>query len=237
MWRPLQSPHHTATAQALLGGGNPPEPGEVTRAHGGILLLDEFLEFPTRLREGLREPLERAELRISRRGHSEVLPAKFQLIATSNLCPCGDFVPKKYEPSCRFSKIKCQSYLERLSGPLADRFDILSYSYNWNEEQNIGSEDIHSQVLQAQSFQKGHRGQDKENGRLQWNELLKELERPTHLSYLPESVRSKRRHLAILRVARSLADLDLQEKIRIEHIRQALDFSWRPFEALRESFL
>ena len=236
-WRPLQSPHHTATAQALLGGGNPPEPGEITRAHGGILLLDEFLEFPTRLREGMREPLERLEVRISRRGHSEILPAKFQLIATSNFCPCGDFVPKKHQPSCRFSRNKCQSYLERLSGPLADRFDILAYSQNWNEEQSYGSEEIYKHILSAQSFQKELRGQTESNGRLSWNQLLASLERPTHLTYLPEAGRSKRRHMAILRVARSLADLDEKEKIEISHIRRALDYSWRPFESLRESFL
>ena len=235
-WRPLQSPHHTASAQALLGGGNPPEPGEITRAHGGILLLDEFLEFPMRLREGLREPLERGEIKISRRGFSEKMPAQFQLIATSNLCPCGDYVPKRHQPACRFSKYKCQSYLERLTGPLADRFDIMSFSYNWDGKEEISAEEIYNPIIKAQEFQK-KRKQINPNARLQWNELLMHLERPTHLAYLPEGGRSKRRHISILRVARSLADLDNSEKIQIKHIRQALDHAWRPFEDLKESFL
>jgi magnesium chelatase family protein len=234
-WRPLQAPHHTATPQAILGGGNPPEPGEITRAHGGLLLLDEFLEFPVRIREGLREPIERGEVQISRRGFSETLPAKFQLIATTNLCPCGDFVPKKIQPICRFSKSKCQSYLERLTGPLADRFDILAFSNDWKAQADVQAAEILSQINSAQSFMK-LREQEKPNARLDWGELMKHLEKPTHIAYLPEGGRSRRRHISILRVARTLADLDQSEKIKITHIREAMELSWRPFENLKESF-
>ena len=119
-WRPFVAPHHSATSISVIGGGLPPEPGEITRAHGGILYLDEFLEFDNEVKEALREPVEKHEIRISRKGTSIVFPARILLLATSNLCPCGDLVPGG-RTSCSYSLFKCRSYMNRLSGPMLDR--------------------------------------------------------------------------------------------------------------------
>ena len=223
-WRPIQAPHHSATAQGILGGGNPLEPGEVTRAHHGVLMMDEFLEFSDRIREGLREPIELSEIQISRMGQSRILPAKFQLVATTNLCPCGEFVPKKIQPFCRFSRQKCQAYLERLSGPLVDRFDVFCFSENWLESQEVETSAIYKKVLKATEFMKTKRNQRKKNCQLSWQELMQEVDEMTLIDYLPTAGRSRRRHISILRVARSLADFDACLKIQKEHIRQALEF-------------
>ncbi|MEO7852966.1 MAG: YifB family Mg chelatase-like AAA ATPase, partial [Rubrivivax sp.] len=123
--RPFRSPHHSASAVALVGGGSPPRPGEISLAHGGVLFLDELPEFPRAALEALREPLESGRITISRAAHQATFPARFQLVAAMNPCPCGYLgafaVTGK---SCRCTPDAVSRYQSRLSGPLLDRIDL-----------------------------------------------------------------------------------------------------------------
>jgi magnesium chelatase family protein len=119
---PLRSPHHTASAVALIGGGSSTiRPGEISIAHGGVLFLDELGEFPVSVLEALRQPLEEGVVRISRAATSATMPARFQLVAAMNPCPCGEGTT---HGSCRCSDAARSRYARRLSAPLLDRFDL-----------------------------------------------------------------------------------------------------------------
>jgi magnesium chelatase family protein len=123
--RPVRSPHHSASAVALVGGGSPPRPGEISLAHAGVLFLDELPEFPRSALEALREPLETGRITISRAGHQAQYPARFQLIAAMNSCPCGwqgAFAASGRQCSCNGDAVR--RYQARLSGPLLDRIDM-----------------------------------------------------------------------------------------------------------------
>ena len=133
-WRPFINPHHTTSPLSMIGGGVPLFPGEISKAHGGFLFLDEYLEFHPKVQEALREPLEKGEIRLVRQGKCMVFPARFLLVATSNLCPCGDYEPNK-PVQCAYSLRRCQAYLDRLSGPMLDRFDLLAFSKDWKKRQ------------------------------------------------------------------------------------------------------
>jgi len=119
---PFRNPHHTASAVAILGGGQNPKPGEVTLAHKGVLFLDELPEFRRDVLEGLREPLENGEITIARSNKIIKFPAKFMLVAAYNPCPCGFYGDNEKECICTISEIK--KYHKKLSGPLMDRIDI-----------------------------------------------------------------------------------------------------------------
>lgn len=120
--RPFRAPHHSITPAGLIGGGNPPRPGEITYAHGGVLFLDEFSEFRREARESLRQPLESGEIRIARAGHVYRFPCRFLLVAATNPCPCGNAGhPKKI---CRCSPAVLSRFARRFSGPLLDRIDL-----------------------------------------------------------------------------------------------------------------
>jgi magnesium chelatase family protein len=120
--RPTCSPHHTASAVALVGGGSPPRPGEISLAHHGVLFLDELPEFPRTALEALREPLETGRITIARAARRAEFPARFQLIAAMNPCPCG-FLGAR-QPACRCSPDQVARYQGKLSGPLIDRIDL-----------------------------------------------------------------------------------------------------------------
>ena len=120
--RPTASPHHTASAVALVGGGSPPKPGEVSLAHNGVLFLDELLEFPRAALEALREPLESGHITISRAARRAEFPAQFQLIAAMNPCPCG-YLGSALK-ACRCTPDQIARYQGKLSGPLLDRIDL-----------------------------------------------------------------------------------------------------------------
>jgi magnesium chelatase family protein len=123
--RPVRSPHHSASAPALVGGGSPPRPGEISLAHGGVLFLDETPEFPRTALEALREPLESGRITISRAARQAVFPARFQLVAAMNPCPCGYLGAfAATGRNCRCTPDAVQRYQGRLSGPLLDRIDI-----------------------------------------------------------------------------------------------------------------
>ncbi len=120
--RPTCHPHHTASAPALVGGGSPPRPGEISLAHHGVLFLDELAEFPRAALEALREPLETGTIRIARAAHSAQFPARFQLIAAMNPCPCGWLGAS--QKACRCTPDQVSRYQGKLSGPLLDRIDL-----------------------------------------------------------------------------------------------------------------
>jgi magnesium chelatase family protein len=123
--RPVRSPHHSASAVALVGGGSPPRPGEISLAHGGVLFLDELPEFPRAALEALREPLETGQITISRAARQSTFPARFQLVAAMNPCPCGWLgAPAATGRSCRCTPDQISRYQGRLSGPLLDRIDL-----------------------------------------------------------------------------------------------------------------
>ncbi len=122
--RPLRSPHHSASAVALVGGGSPPRPGEISLAHGGLLFLDELPEFPRAALEALREPLETRRITIARAAHSAQFPADFQLVAAMNPCPCGWLGAQVAGRACRCTPDQVARYQGKLSGPLLDRIDL-----------------------------------------------------------------------------------------------------------------
>lgn len=225
-WRPLAAPHHSIPLISMVGGSSPIVPGELSRAHGGVLLLDELLEFSMSVQEALREPMESGEVRVSRRGVQARLPARFQTIATTNLCPCGKYVPNQMV-RCRFSLRKCRSYLERLSGPVVDRFDVMSFSNKWVGQRAIDPKEVQEHLREVFAFQKS-RGSGS-NCRLSIGDVSKDLLKEVHVAgYWGEDM-SLRRKRAVLRVARTLADLELKSKIEISHMSKAEDYAIRPF--------
>ena len=144
-WRPLVSPHQSITHAAFLGGGSNLFEGEIERVQGGILLLDEFLEFDPEILESLRGPMTGDKLRLSRgASHREIL-SNFQVVATTNLCPCGKWTPLKNIMSCRFARLKCTRYLEKFSGPILDRFGLLLFSH-YKQDRNIKGQHILERV-------------------------------------------------------------------------------------------
>ena len=225
-WRPLAAPHHSIPRISMVGGSSPIVPGELSRAHGGILLLDELLEFSGQVQEALREPMESGEVRVSRRGVQAKLPARFQTIATTNLCPCGKYVPGEII-RCRFSLRKCRSYLERLSGPMVDRFDVMSFSDKWKGKRKISPNDLKEHLNEVFEFQK-KRGWGS-NSSLSIGQITPDLLKEVHVAgYWGENM-SLRRKRAVLRVARTFADLELKSKIGLPHISKAEDYAIGPF--------
>jgi len=234
-WRPYVNPHHTTTPLSIIGGGVPLFPGEISRAHGGLLVLDEYLEFHPKVQEALREPIEKGAIRLVRQGQSFEFPCQFVLAATSNLCPCGDYVPGK-NTSCAYSLRRCQSYLDRLSGPMLDRFDILAFSNQWAEKKRSYSlKSMYQEVIEASQFRLKQRKQEKFNSQLSLQELEFMLDKQS-LAHLPETT-SHRRKRALLRVARSFSDFQKEEHISCSSIEKVFDFTVKNFHFLKNRML
>jgi magnesium chelatase family protein len=245
-WYPLAQPHHSVTLRGMIGGGQHMGgslhigEGEITRAHGGILFLDEFLEFRPEILEALREPLENGVIHLSRGDTSACLPSKFQLIATTNLCPCGIWTPDQKTRTCRFSRKRCYSYSDRLSGPLLDRFQILHFTWPNKKdfcsqpnglERNISTLQLIDKVGVATQVRK-LRKQRRSNESLTLNEI--ELLDPGVLrsSFLSTEMGSERRKMSTFRVARTLADLDGETKVKSAHLQKAQIFTHKNFQRL-----
>ncbi len=239
LWRPVQQPHHTATPLAMIGGGAKASLGEITRAHGGVLLLDELLEFRSEVQEALREPVETGEITVIRAGVSQTHPSRFLLLATTNLCACGKFVPGGgvAAQSCICSSRVRRRKLGRLTGPFLDRFALVDFSHEWGAvgEGSRDSSDIQARVANAIEFRK-------ERGGLAPNAYadaaileasLTEFQRDTLLSDIRRV--SRRRLIAVLRVARTIADLDARIAISSEDLDEAIRFAYRRHELLAMS--
>lgn len=218
-WRPLEQPHHSITPQAMIGGGSPVRPGVISRAHGGVLVMDEFLEFHAQVLEALREPIENGSIEIARHGCRERLPAKFQLIATTNLCPCGQLYPERLE-GCSRSLTRCRAVCRRLSGPLLDRFDLLVFSHLWLQAgPRVRLSEVRETVTRLAEFAR-KRG-----------EVPMRL--PKEYEDLPMSHRRKR---SLLRVARAFADYDESAEVRSEHLHKAAGLSTLAMTSLAQLF-
>ncbi|MFH8136000.1 YifB family Mg chelatase-like AAA ATPase [Pantoea osteomyelitidis] len=228
--RPFRAPHHSASLYALIGGGSLPRPGEISLAHNGVLFLDELPEFERKVLDSLREPIESGEITISRARAKVNYPARFQLVAAMNPSPTGHYQGNHN----RCSPQQVLRYLSRLSGPFLDRFDlslevpllsggILSQQRHASET----SHEVRARVLLARARQLERAG--KINAHLsnpdiqQWCEILPDdatwLE--TILNTLGLSVRAWQR---ILKVARTIADLAGEERIRREHLQEAVSY-------------
>jgi magnesium chelatase family protein len=240
LWRPVIHPHHSSTPLALIGGGVPPKPGELSRAHRGLLILDELLEFDPKVQETLREPMEEGSLRLSRGSKAVKYPAMAQVVATTNLCPCGDFTPGN-KPSCRFSKHRCQSYAQRLSGPVVDRFEILHFSQLQRRRPGedpatmglIRGDLILENLIETRNWLKSIGRNGPVNARRALAELEAEYDSFFFEHMMTKDLGSHRRYQATLRVARSFADLERLENVQGRHFDMALDIAWKPFEKLR----
>jgi len=228
--RPFRQPHHSASAAALVGGGSRPRPGEITLAHHGVLFLDELPEFPRGVLEVLREPLESGEIVIARARDRVRFPARFQLVAAMNPCPCGYLGDP--EQRCRCSPEQVQRYRARLSGPLLDRIDLhLSVRREptrlQHSERTSSSHEWAQQVAAAQARQLTRQGCV--NAHLDLNGVraycvLSESDRQW-LENAGERLRLSLRALhRVLKVARTLADLDNQDTLQRPHLAEALQY-------------
>lgn len=236
--RPFRAPHHTASSVALVGGGSSPKPGEISLAHQGVLFLDELPEFDRRVLEVLREPLESGSILISRALRKIEFPAKFQLIAAMNPCPCGYLGSQK---GCRCSLEQIKRYRGKISGPLLDRIDLqievggLSSKMMVENAKTAAPENsatVRERVMKAIEFQKA-RSQTLANARLV-NDKLKQVcvlqpETQQLIHRAMEQLNlSARAYHRILRVSRTIADLAESEQIQNDHVLEAM--SYRKFD-------
>ncbi len=235
--RPFRSPHHTASDAGLIGGGRQAMPGEITLANNGVLFLDELTEFRRNVLETLRQPLEQGQVVISRANYTVRFPAKFQLVAAMNPCPCGNFGTTRQ--ICRCTPVQVKRYLGRISGPLLDRIGLhinlraVEHSSICNDRSSrLGSREIHEQVMIAYEIQKRRYSSTpgiKRNNDLRAS-LLKRFCPMTEdaLSLLNNANRrlmfSVRSRHNIIKVARTIADLAKSEIIRAEHIAEAIQY-------------
>lgn len=229
--RAFRSPHHTASAVALVGGGSPPRPGEVSLAHHGVLFLDELPEFSRHVLEVLREPLESGRISISRAAHQADFPARFQLIAAMNPCPCGYL--GHYLPRCRCSPDAVARYRARISGPLLDRIDLrvdvpaVAPDDLARGDGGEPSRSVRERVARAHERQLGRQG--RANARLEGDEVtLRARPDPRARTLLRDASRSlglsARAHHRVLRVARTVADLDGRAWVGEEAVAEALHY-------------
>jgi magnesium chelatase family protein len=234
--RPYRAIHHTASANGIIGGGSNPKPGEITLAHRGVLFLDEMVEFPRQVLEVLRQPLEDGEINISRASHSVKYPAKFMLLGAMNPCPCGYLGDK--EKQCTCADFQINRYISKLSGPLLDRIDIqidiprLTPTELLNTDSpKESSDDIRKRVIKARQIQVERYKNEKilTNSELT-SKLIKkyccldEQSKEILKSAIIKYQLSGRRYDRILKIARTIADLDECENIKSIHLTQALQF-------------
>lgn len=231
--RPFRSPHHTISQAALIGGGTYPQPGEVTLAHHGILFLDEFAEFKRSVLEVLRQPLEEKQVSIARVNQTVTLPASFLLVAALNPCPCGFLGDKTKQCVC--SRAQIQRYLSTLSGPLLDRIDlqvpIMAVSYDMLKGKNIrthSSAELKQQVEKALEVQKDRFGSSlRFNSQMRGDEvekycvLTKEAENLVKMIFEQHRL-SMRGYHKLLKVSRTIADMEESDVISENHISETL---------------
>lgn len=230
--RPFRSPHHSITGPALVGGMGSPRPGEITLAHKGVLFLDEAAEFKKDVIEQLRQPLEDKQIVISRMAGNMVFPADFMLVLASNPCPCG----RHPDRSCRCSEAQVNRYLSKLKGPILDRIDICAGTSvlqpgELKENPGPGSEEIRREILKAQKIQE----QRFEESPVRFNSQMTSKEisqycqlRQSDRDLLDEAYRryrmSARGYYKILKVARTIADLEDSPQIERQHLMEAIGY-------------
>ncbi|MES9939765.1 MAG: YifB family Mg chelatase-like AAA ATPase [Candidatus Thiodiazotropha sp. 6PLUC7] len=231
--RPFRAPHHTASAVALVGGGSNPKPGEISLAHQGVLFLDELPEYDRHVLEVLREPMENGSITISRANRQVDYPARFQLITAMNPCPCGHLGDGSQRCHCTIEQIT--RYRSRISGPLLDRIDMhvevprqpIEIGRRAETNREEGSDAIRDRVMAARDRQQQRQGKT--------NQALAGSEIETHIQ-IAESNRallqraidqlglSMRAYHRIIKVARTIADLEDQSQIGAKHISEAIGY-------------
>lgn len=233
--RPFRSPHHTISDAGLVGGGSPPAPGEISLAHHGVLFLDELPEFNRRTLEVMRQPLEDRVVTISRAMRSTTFPADFMLVAALNPCPCGFRTDPRRNCTC--SQPQIERYMARISGPLLDRIDIhievpaVPFQDLSAGKPGTSSQEIRNSVESARKVQQarftGHPNLC--NAQMNSRQLrefcvLDTLSRNTLRDSVQELGLSARAHDKILRVARTIADLESSETIQLHHLQEAINY-------------
>lgn len=234
--RPFRAVHHTASPNGIIGGGSNPKPGEITLAHRGVLFLDEMVEFPRNVLEVLRQPLEDSEIVISRAKHSIKYPAKFILLGAMNPCPCG-FLGDKQKP-CTCSEFQISRYLSKLSGPLLDRIDLQVEVPRLTTDELLNNSikeetslEIRNRVIKARKIQLERY---KDDGILTNSELTPKLVKKyckidkdgenLFKTAIVKYQLSGRRYDRVLKLARTIADLDGSDNIKLQHLMQALQY-------------
>ena len=236
--RPYRSPHHTISDAGLIGGGAVPRPGEVSLAHNGVLFLDELPEFPRNVLEVMRQPLEDGTVCIARAAMSLTFPARFMLAAAMNPCPCGYFNDRSRECHCTPAMI--QRYMSKISGPLLDRIDIhidvpaVNYKEMRSSSEPENSTVIRQRVIRAREIQLNrfagaHRSKIYSNAQMaprhirQFCELLPDCERLLERAMTQQGL-TARAHDRILKVARTIADLEGVDQIGPKHVAEAIQY-------------
>lgn len=248
--RPFRSPHHTATLAALIGGGSPPRPGEISRAHNGILFLDELPEFPRRALECLREPMEEGIIRISRASGSTIFPAKFTLVGAMNPCPCGFFGDP--DIPCKCKEYEVLKYSSKISGPFMDRIDMQikigritpdvlisgADAVKLEEEDLAAATTVKRAIIFAKKMAENMEAIYKHNDGaiIQQKYLsLSETVRAARLSAGATSfIRdmnklniSPRGISRIIKIARTISNIDEKEEVEAEHVAEAYGYRTR----------
>nr|WP_262922756.1 YifB family Mg chelatase-like AAA ATPase [Roseivirga pacifica] len=233
--RPFRSPHHTISDVALVGGGGVPQPGEISLSHNGVLFLDELPEFKRTVLEVMRQPLEERKVTISRAKISVDFPANFMLIASMNPCPCGYYNHPEKECVCGAGQV--QRYLNKVSGPLLDRIDLhvevtpVSFDEMTQNRKAESSEQIRERVITARTIQQERfKEMEIHSNSMMGSQMVKEVCQineagkmllKTAMERLGLSARAYDR---ILKVSRTIADLDGKENIGIEHLAEAIQY-------------
>jgi len=234
--RPFRSPHHTISDVALIGGGQIPKPGEVSLAHNGVLFLDELPEFKRNVLEGLRQPIEDGEVTVSRAVASITYPGRFMLVAAMNPCPCGYFGDTRHQCTCTPSQI--HRYRHRVSGPLLDRIDIhievpaVPYKELSTEYSGERSEEIRKRVVAAKAIQLERFKGDRKiysNGQMKTRHIKKYCRLQPDAQALLEKAMQKlalsaRAYTRILKLSRTIADLEGSEEIQSHHVSEAIQY-------------
>ena len=233
--RPFRHPHHTVSTAGLAGGGSIPQPGEISLAHNGVLFLDEFPEFSSAALEVLRQPLEDGDVTISRAQMALTFPARFQLIAAMNPCPCGFFGDPVKECTCNTGAIS--KYQKRISGPLLDRIDIHAEVPRLTPDELMGREPgepssaIQERVFAARELQRArladtpfrHNADMPSKALVDFCPLSPECESLLR-SAIDQFALSARAHDRIIKLARTIADLDGVEDIAVPHLAEAVQY-------------
>ena len=233
--RPFRSPHHSASAVSLVGGGKFPRPGEISLAHRGVLFLDELPEFPRAVLENLRQPLEDGVVTISRAQGTLSFPSKFSLVASMNPCPCGYLSDPEIECTC--SPTQIIKYQKRISGPLLDRIDLhievprIKFEKLSTEELSESSENIRQRVETAREIQnrrfKGKKiVSNSEMNSKQVREYCRIDSQTLDLlkSAISQFQLSTRAYYRILKLARTISDLNNSAEIKTPHVAEALQY-------------
>lgn len=234
--RPFRSPHHTASRTSIVGGGTRLQPGEISLAHHGVLFLDELLEYPRAVLESLRQPLEDHSITISRANGKYKFPANFILVATMNPCPCG-FLGDP-EKQCICSQSQISNYQKKLSGPLLDRIDItvnvsrvphdqLMLIKQQVTKQQESSINRISQAISAQANR--YKSCNKYNGSLSSQDVVKLSSMSTDAKNFLDAASknlslSARSYFKVIKVARTIADLEGEKTIKIPHLAESLQY-------------